>query len=103
MVAATLSLAQEIGRYWAELIQAEPAAERLWVRAARDYVELWLLAAPTVDDEIEMRLYEAANRVHDRFPHAYVRFHVLNPRHYRDGAVHSTVPADATEIALRPA
>ncbi len=100
MIEISLDQAREIGRYWARLVQAQPAAQRMWVRAVRDYVELWLLTAP-IDPASEAPFDEAAVAVHDRFPAAHVRFYVLNPCSFQDGDALSALPADAIEIPLR--
>ncbi len=102
MIETTLDQARAIGGYWAELVQAQPAAQRLWVRAARDYVELWLLTAP-VEPDAETPFDQAAVAVHDRFPGAHLRFYILNPCSFQNGDALSALPADAIEIPLRSA
>jgi hypothetical protein len=102
MIETSLDQAREIGRYWARLVQAQPAAQRMWVRAVRDYVELWLLTAP-IEHDAELGLYEAADLVQDCFPEAPIRFGVLNPCHYDEGDALSALPMDAIEIPMRSA
>lgn len=92
--------AQAIGRAFAKLLRGEASARRLAVRAVRDYVEVWLLTEP-IDGETERRLYNAGGAIHDHFPEARIRFHVVNPRHYEDSGTLPPVPDEAEDIPLR--
>jgi hypothetical protein len=92
----------EIGKTYAEAVRAEPAARQLWVDSHRDYFELWLVTEP-IDTDVEDRLYEAELVLHDRFPEAYIRFHILNPRHFDPFEPADLIPPGAEEIPLRPA
>jgi hypothetical protein len=100
MAVANRATLAEIGKTYAEAVRAEPAAKQLWVDHHRDYFELWLVTEP-IDADIEYRLYEAELVLHDRFPDAYIRFHVLNPRYFDPFDPADLIPASAEEIPLR--
>lgn len=92
----------KVGKTFAESVRAESAAKQLWVRSHRDYFELWLITEP-VEADVERRLYAATLLLHDRFPEAYIRLHLLNPRYFEEFNPSDTIPPDAEEIPLRPA
>ncbi len=102
MAVADRAKLAEIGRTYAEAIRAEPAARQLWIDRHRDYFELWLVTDP-IEADVEHRLYEAELVLHDRFPEAYIRFHVLNPRYFDPFEPADLISADAEEIPLRHA
>ena len=93
--------AQEIGRSYAAAVSREPTAQRLWVSSHRDYIELWLLSEP-IDMDTRRRFFEPVAEMHDRFPDANARFHVINPSEYDGLDLRMVLPADAAEIPLRP-
>lgn len=92
--------AEEIGRAFAELVRADDAAQRLWIRPWEGDWELWLLTAP-VDMRTEGQFQMAAIELEDRFPDTYIELRVINPRHFPTGNPASLIPAGAQEICLR--
>jgi hypothetical protein len=92
---------RQAGLALAKLVRAEPTARRLWVRAVRDYVELWLLTTPMVSDEAP-GLYEAGLALGDKFPAADLRIHIINPNNYPATDPATLIPPGAEEIPLRP-
>lgn len=92
---------RQAGRVFADLVRSEPEACRLWVRAVRDYVELWLVTTPMESDEAPS-LYEAGLVLSDQFPAADLRLHVINPRNYPASDPAAIIPPGAEEIPLRP-
>jgi len=98
MQAAT---AAEIARAFADLVRHEESARRLWFSTHRDYMELWLLT-DWIDPEGEHRFYEATVCLFDRYPDAYVRLHVINPRTTEPFDPDHVAPKGAEEILLRP-
>ncbi len=93
--------AQAAGSALARAVRAEPTVLGLWVRAYRDYVELWLVTAPIEPDAVR-RLQEAGLTVEDRFPEADLRLHILNARNYADLDPATLIPPGAEAISLRP-
>ncbi len=93
--------AAEIARAFADLVRHEESARRLWVSTHRDYMELWLLT-DSIDAEEEHRFYEADACLWDRFPEAYVRLHIVNPRTTEPFNPDAVAPKGAEEIPLRP-
>jgi hypothetical protein len=93
--------AAEIARAFADLVRHEASARRLWVSTQRDYMELWLLTDP-IDGDAERRFHEAAVSLWDRYPSAYVRLHIVNPRTTELGDPADVVPNGAEEIPLHP-
>jgi len=91
---------RQAGQALAKLVCAEPAARGLWVRATRDYIELWLVTAPTGPDTVG-RLHQAGLAVEDRFPGADLRLHVLNAANYPGADPATNIPPGAEEISLR--
>jgi hypothetical protein len=96
-----LPIAAEIGRSFAAHVRSEPAAQRLWVRARGDGVELWLVTAPT-DPETVYRLHEAGVRAEAQFPDFELCLHVLNARNYSQLDPSTSIPTGAVEVPLRP-
>jgi hypothetical protein len=95
--------AQAIGQYLAELLRDRPTVQRLWYTMPHsDSVAFWLLTEPIAFDA-ERDLYEFDLMLHDRFPDAYARLHVLNPCNYADGDAQGSVPTYAEEIPVRRA
>jgi hypothetical protein len=90
-----------MARMLASILQKESVVERLWADSHRDYVEFWLLTAPTTAD-VERHLYTLSTQMHERYPDAVIRFHVINPRYFEDFDVTEIVPAQASEIQLLP-
>jgi hypothetical protein len=91
----------QAGRAFAHLVRSEPEARRLWVRAARDYIELWLVTTPMRSDEAPA-LYEAGLALSDQFADADLRLHVINPSNYPNRDPATIIPPDAEEVPLRP-
>lgn len=104
MAVAYHATAYEVGASFADLVHYQEAALQLWVATNRDTVELWLLTHPLEPDQVST-FYEAAAMLYDRFPNAFIRFHLINPRLYEtdaNGAIElHGIPADADEIPLR--
>jgi len=92
---------RQAGSAFAALVRGEPDARRLWVRAVRDYVQLWLMTAPLEADEAP-HLYAAGLALEQQFPDADLRLHVLNPRNYPGIDPANIISPDAEEIPLRP-
>jgi hypothetical protein len=92
----------EIAKTYAAAVQAEPAAKQLWARSHRDYIELWLVTE-LIEPEVERQLYGAESVIYDRFPDAYIRLHVLNPRYFEPFDLSNLLPPGVEEIPLRPA
>jgi hypothetical protein len=91
---------RQAGQALAKLVRAEPTARGLWVRAVRDYIELWLVTAP-IDPDTVGRLHQAGLTVEDRFPGADLRLHVLNAANYPGIDAATIIPPGAEEIPLR--
>jgi hypothetical protein len=100
MAIANAMTAHEMGRSFVQMVRTEPAVRRLWLRRHRDTVELWLATQPT-DAETERRLYASVASLHDRFPGANIRLHVLNPRFFHQHDLTELIPDGAEEIPLR--
>ncbi len=92
----------EIGQTYAAAVRDEPTAKQLWAGSHRDYFELWLVTDP-IDADTERRFYKAELVLHDRYPEAYIRFHVLNPGHFDPFEPADLIPTYAEEIPLRHA
>jgi hypothetical protein len=92
--------AADIGRAFAELVKGDSAISSIWVRQHRDVCEVWVLTAE-IDADQERGLYAASGTLHDIFPNALMRFHLINPLHYEppiEEAVHEVLPQDADPV-----
>ncbi len=85
MAVAATETRQEMGRVLAEAIGQDPAVNELWVSENYDGLYFWLVAGP-LDDEDELRLYGLYDLLDERFPGIDYQLHVLNERHYPNGA-----------------
>ena len=94
--------AHNVGRRFADEVRQDPAAQGVWTRAVRDYIELWLLTEP-IDAETERRFYAVGASIHHWFPGAYVHFHLVNHRLFDEDTelVGDVIPSQAESIWLR--
>lgn len=103
----TMAISQEItahdvGRRLADEVRQDPAAQGVWTRAVRDYIELWLLTDP-IDAETERRFYALDAPLQRFFPNTYINFHLVNPRLFDENMelVGDVIPSTAVSIWRR--
>jgi hypothetical protein len=93
-----------MGRKLVEVVKEDAAAKAVWVWAADERVEAWLLTDPMLPD-VEARLVAATTTVEDRMqerhPTMDFRVHVLNPAWYGASDPTVTIPAEAKRIWSR--
>ena len=94
--------AREVAEAFAEVVQSEPAVERLWVTSHRGVIRLWLLTE-AMDRKDELRLYGLLDHIYDRFGEVWVNLHLLSPLYFDPLELDVVVPQGAEEIALRAA
>jgi hypothetical protein len=94
--------ARAVGLALADLLQNNPAVERLWVFSYRNVVQLWLLT-PDVPAEDERQLYRLVGFLYQQFPEMDVRLHLISPRYFEPLELDVILPPGSEEIALNAA
>lgn len=76
--------ASTLGRYVAERVAGDDRVSGLWVEQRPGIVETWLAVEP-MDMADELTYFDIPASLLDAFPGTHFEFHVINPRHYREG------------------
>ena len=96
--------ASDVGKTFAELVEEDQSIVGVWARRHRDVFEVWVLTEP-ISIEYERHLYGMVSVLHDAFPDALIRFHLINPRHFdiadRAELLSETLPSNVTPIMIR--
>jgi hypothetical protein len=94
--------AQDVGRRFVEEVRQDPVAQGVWVRAVRDYIEVWLLTDP-IDAETERHFYGLSALLDRWFPETYIQFYHVNPRLFSEETelVGHVIPLTADSIWRR--
>lgn len=97
--------ANEVGRTFAQHVQNTSDVVGVWVRLHREVFEVWVQTEPISTDR-EYELYSLVRLLHETFPHALIRFHLINPCDFdepdeNDLAVDAGVPQNAEPIPLQ--